>query len=52
VRLLRHQHSDFTVKVDIPTEDVEDLIDKATESVITIIAVATAAHILRKWVTR
>jgi hypothetical protein len=36
---------------DFHKDDVEDVIDKITESVVTIIVVASAAHILRKWVT-
>lgn len=46
---MKHEHSDINVKVDIPTEDLEDLVDTITNSAITIIVVATAAHILKKW---
>lgn len=37
--------------VDIPAEDLGTLIDKAVDGAVTIIAVATVAHILKKWVT-
>lgn len=43
---MKHQH-EATVKVDIPTQDLEDLVDKVTDSVLTIIAALTAAHILK-----
>lgn len=42
---------DVNINVDIPVDDIGDVLDKATETVVTIIVVATAAHILRKWVT-
>lgn len=45
---MKHQHAvDTTVKVDIPTQDLERLIDKVTESALTIIAALTAASILK-----
>lgn len=37
--------------VDIPAEDLGNLIDKAVDGAITIITVATVTHILRKWLT-
>ena len=48
---MKHQHSDININVEFDREDVEDVVDKVTDSVITIIVVATAAHILRKWIT-
>lgn len=45
---MKHQLSDVNVKVDIPTQDLERLIDKVTESAIMIIATVTAAHILKQ----
>lgn len=42
---------DVNVNLDIPTEELGSLVDKVTESAVTIIVVATAAHILRKWLT-
>lgn len=36
------------VDVDLPTEELEDLVDKVVDGAVTIIVVATAAHILRK----
>lgn len=45
---MKHEHSaNATVKVDIPTQDLEGLIDKVTESALTIIAALTAASILK-----
>lgn len=53
---MKHQHQiaddiDLNVNIDVvlPTEELGDLVEKVTESVIIIIAVATAAHILRGW---
>lgn len=37
--------------VDIPAEDLGNLIDKAIDGAITIITVATVAHILKGWLT-
>lgn len=39
------------VNVELPTEELEDLVDKVVDGAITIIAAATVAHILRKWLT-
>lgn len=39
---VKHEH-------DFDKEDVEDLINKATTSVVIIIGVATAARILKRW---
>lgn len=47
---MKHRIADdvnINVSVDIPTQDLEDLIDRATERVISIIVVATAANILK-----
>lgn len=49
---MRHKiDEDVNVKlrVDIPAEDLADLIELATNSVLTIIAVATVAHIFKKF---
>lgn len=49
---MKHQHSaDVNIRIDIPKDDIESVIDKVTESVVIIVAVTTAAHILRRWVT-
>lgn len=46
---MKHQHdANVNVNVDIPTQDLEKLIDKATEAALTIIAAVTAAHILKQ----
>lgn len=46
---MKHQHSaDVNIKIDIPAKDLENLIDKTTEAVLTIITAATVAHILKK----
>jgi hypothetical protein len=45
---MKHHHTaDINVNVELPTQDLEDLIDKATEAVITIIVAYTAAHLLK-----
>jgi hypothetical protein len=47
---LRHRITDdvtVNVKVDIPTEDLEELIEKTTDAVLTIIAATTAAYIIK-----
>jgi len=45
---MKHSHdADVNIKVDIPTQDLEDLIDKVTESAITIIATYTVAQIFK-----
>ena len=50
---MKHQHSaDVNVTVGIPKQDLEDLIDKVTDSTITIIAVVTVAHIVKSWFGR
>jgi hypothetical protein len=49
---MKHNHeAKVDINLDIPTTDIDYLIDRITTSVITIIAVSTAAHIFRKWVT-
>jgi hypothetical protein len=49
---MRHDLSDVNIKVDIPTKDLETLIEKATDAALTIIAAATAAHILKQFFTK
>lgn len=44
---MKHQHSDIRVQVELPTEDLSDLVDKITDSAIAIIACGTVAVILR-----
>lgn len=39
------------VRVDIPTEELEGLVEKVVDGTITIIVVATVAHIFKEWVT-
>ena len=46
---MKHDHN---VNTDIPVEDLERLIDKATDSAIKIIVVFTAAQILKSILTR
>lgn len=53
---MKHTHQipddiniDLNVNVDLPVEEVGDLVDKVTESIVVIIVVASAAHILRSW---
>lgn len=53
---MRHRFVDdanvnVNVDVDLPTEELEDLVDKIVDGVVTIIAATTVAHILRKWLT-
>lgn len=40
---VEHVHSH-----ELPVDEIEELIDKVVDGVITVIAAATAAHILRK----
>lgn len=44
---MKHQHS-ADVNIKIPTQDLEKLIDKATDAALTIIAATTVAHILKQ----
>lgn len=45
---MKHRHdADVNIKVDIPTQDIEDLIDKVTEAAVTIIAAYTVAQICK-----
>lgn len=44
---MKHSHDTKIELVDIST-DVETVIDKITESVITVIVVSTIAHIIKK----
>lgn len=53
---MKHEFKDtLHITVDheheIQTDVVEELIDKVVDGAITIIAVATAAQILRRWLT-
>lgn len=51
---MKHKIADdinVNLNIDIPAEDLGDLIDKVVDGAVTIIAVATVAHILRKWLT-
>lgn len=51
---MRHKFVDdanVNVNVELPTEELEDLVDKVVDGVVTIITAATVAHILRKWLT-
>jgi hypothetical protein len=36
------------VKIDIPADDLEQVIDKVTDAAVTIIIVATGAHIFKR----
>lgn len=48
---MKHVHShedvDMNINVELPTQDLEDLIDKATDAAITIITVYTIGHVFR-----
>jgi hypothetical protein len=51
---MKHQFVDTAnvdVNVKMSIEDSEQIIDKVVDGAVTIIAVATVAHIFRKWVT-
>lgn len=51
---MKHKIADdvnVNVNVELPTQDLEGLIDKATEAVVVIIATYTVAHILKSWLT-
>lgn len=39
--------ADVNVNVDIPTQDLEDLIDKITDSTVTIIKALTVAYVVK-----
>lgn len=43
---------DVNLRIDLPTQDLEDLVDKITESVLVMIAAATVAHILKQVFTK
>jgi hypothetical protein len=50
---LRHNHdADVQINVNLPKQDLEDLIDKTTGSIITIIAVVTVAQIVKSIFTQ
>lgn len=45
---MKHVHdADLTVKIDVPTQDLEDLIDKVTNAAVTIIVIGTAAQVVK-----
>lgn len=49
---MKHKHdADVTINVNVPKQDLEDLIDKVTDSAVTIIAAFTVAHILKSLFT-
>jgi hypothetical protein len=53
---VKHKFEDeLRIKIDhdheIPLEEVGKLVDKIVDGAVTIIVVATAAHIFRSWVT-
>lgn len=50
---MRHNHdADVHINVNIPKQDLEDLIDKTTGSIITIVAVVTVAQIVKSIFTQ
>lgn len=54
---MKHQHThaadgDVDINLNLPTEDLEDLIDKVTDAAVVIIVTYTAGHILRSLVKR
>lgn len=49
---MKHIHdADLTIQVDVPTQDLEDLIDKVTNAAVTIIVVGTAAQVVKSLLT-
>lgn len=48
---LTHEDMDVDININIPTGDLEDLIDKATTSVITIVWAVTAAQVVKALLT-
>lgn len=45
---MKHVHdADLTVKIDVPTQDLENLIDKVTNAAVTIIVIGTAAQVVK-----
>lgn len=45
---MKHIHdADLTVKIDVPTQDLENLIDKVTNAAVTIIVIGTAAQVVK-----
>lgn len=47
---MKHHHdADVNIKVDIPTQDLENLIDKATEAAVTIIVTYTVSQIFKSF---
>lgn len=50
---MKHTHNaDVNINVDIPTQDLEDLIDKVTEAAVTIVVAVTVAHIFKSFLVR
>ena len=51
---MKHQFeiSDANIRVDLPTQDLERLVDKITDSIITITTVVTIAAIIKFHLTR
>jgi hypothetical protein len=48
-REMKHKFvDDVNINIDIPTEDLEDLIDKVTESAVIVIGALTVSHILKR----
>lgn len=48
---MKHSHdAEININHEFSKEDVEDVIDKVTDSVITIIVVSTLAHLFKKLV--
>lgn len=47
LKLEDHVRATITVEHELPTQDLEDLIEKATDAVVTIIGVYTVAQIFK-----
>lgn len=52
---MKHRIADdvnVNVKVDIPTDDVVEIVGAVKDAVVTVIAAAAAAHILKQFFTK
>lgn len=41
--------ADVTVNVELPTDEIENIVDKIVDGAVTVICVATAASLIWKW---
>lgn len=47
--IMKHDH-DVNIKIELPTQDLERLIDKVTEAALTVIGALTVSYILKRLV--